>query len=78
MPPERQTEVRTRLRQTGRAAEGMVAKFHRVKEQKGDPNPGDRLRTLRRQLARLYEIRRCCDRDITPSAALLHVVASRR
>ena len=69
-----QAESARLLKQNGKSAKGAVAKHQWVRDStlvKGNPNPGEGLRGLRRKLARAFEIRRCCKRHFPPPQELL-------
>ena len=63
--------------QPGLNAKGAVAYHQWCLESTraaGNPAPGEGLRKLRRKLARLFEVRRCCKLSIRPPSSLLNKV----
>ena len=71
------SELRKINHQQGLRAKGSQASFQWVNipyKCKGDPQPGEKGRLLRRRLARLFEIRRCCKRHVLPPEDLLRKV----
>ena len=54
-------ELAQRLKKPGRRAKGAIATFQWFQDacsRRGHPNPGEKIRKLRRSLARLFEVRR--------------------
>ena len=67
-------ELAQRLKKPGRRAKGAIATFQWFQDacsRRGHPNPGEKIRKLRRSLARLFEVRRLVRQNIRPPENLL-------
>lgn len=75
--PALTTELETMIKQNGLAVKGQTAQFQWINDSqpsRGDPNPGEKLRKLRKQVARCYELRRWCLKGRWPPDTLLRAV----
>ena len=66
---EQNREIQKVLRQPGLSAKGAPATWQQINGAavaRGDPRPGEKVRRLRRKLARVFEARRCCLKNILP------------
>ena len=67
-------ELAQRLKKPGRRAKGAIATYQWFQDacsRRGHPNPGEKIRKLRRSLARLFEVRRLVRQNIRPPENLL-------
>ena len=72
---EQQKEIQRILRIPGALTKRAIAQFQWVncsKPQRYDPEPGEAVKRTRRQLARTFEVLRCCKKNCWPDQTLLH------